>query len=292
MSTAVIAGSPHAERVVRWLTPAVAERTFDRWRRWTGLAMLAYLVVRAPVLVDAGATWQPVGVLRALTIPLGGRTLFVLWVAATLGAVGLAVGRVVRSSAVVMAIAVFVLLTHRSSGGQILWFDVLPALHCLVLAAGLSVQPLRRHDARTAGWSLRLAGLVAVTTYVLAGVAKLRIGGAEWVADGILERHISYSAMRLDVLGGTASPLAAPLVDLGIASAPLAIGVLVIELGAPVALVSRRWAMVWSLAAWLMHAVIATTMFVVFHWPLLGVAFAPLVLAQQRQDSPAASRSA
>ena len=281
-----------ARGAVAWLTPTVAEDAFRRWQGFVGIVMLGYLVVRAPVLVRASASWDPVGVLALLDGPLPRWILVASWVFALVASGVLTAGRGGRSAAGMLAGAAVVLFTHRSSGGQILWFDVLPTLHVLILAAGAALQPAGRFDGRVAGWSMRLAALATVATYVVAGVAKLRIGGLDWVADGILERHIAFSAMRLEVLGGTPSPLAAPLLDLGLASAPLAVTVLVIELGAPVALVHRRAAIVWSVAAWTMHAGIAATMFVVFHWPLFGAAFAPLVLLYAGQDSPAASRSA
>ncbi len=278
--------------VVAWLTPIVTESTFRRWSRLVGIVMLGYLIVRAPVLLHASGSWNPVGIFSPLDGPLPRWILVTSWILALVAAGVLAADRGGRSAAGVLAGAALVLLTHRSSSGQILWFDVLPILHVLILTAGAALQPAGRFDGRVAGWSMRLAALATVATYVVAGLAKLRIGGLDWVADGVLERHIAYSAMRLDVLGGTPSPLAAPLVDLGFASTLLAVIVLVIELGAPIALLQRRAAIVWSVAAWLMHAGIAATMFVVFHWPLFGVAFAPLLLLSAGQDSPAAKRSA
>ena len=288
MSTAVTAG----RTPVAWWSPAVGRDTCLRWSRLVGAVMLGYLVVRAPVILSEPAVWEPVGILRPLGEPLPSWALTTVWVAGLAASAALLLGRSLRPAAALLAVASLTLLTHRSSGGQILWFDVLPTLHVIALAAGATLQPARGFDPRTAGWALKLAALMTVTTYVAAGIAKLRIGGFDWIADGVLERHIAFSGMRLDALGGTPSPLAAPLVDLGIASAPLAIGVLVIELGAPLALVNRRTAIAWSAAAWLMHAVIAATMFVVFHWPLLGAAFAPLLLLPMNQDSPADSRSA
>lgn len=288
MSAAVTKPGPP----VAWWSPSVDRNTYVRWSRLVGAVMLGYLLVRAPAILSEPAVWQPVGILRPLGEPLPTWTLTLAWIAGLAASAALLLGRSLRAATTVLAVATLLLLTQRSSGGQILWFDVLPTLHVVALAAGATLQPARGFDPRTAGWALRLAALMTVATYVAAGIAKLRIGGLDWIADGVLERHIAFSGMRLDVLGGTPSPLAAPLVDLGVASAPLAVGVLVIELGAPLALVNRRIAIAWSAAAWLMHAVIAATMFVVFHWPLLGVAFAPLLLLPTNQDSPADSRSA
>jgi hypothetical protein len=57
---------------------------------------------------------------------------------------------------------------------------------------------------------------------------------------------------------------------------PLAVATLMIELGAPLALVVSRLRVPWVALAWCMHAAIAATMFVVFPYPLALIAFAPL----------------
>ena len=263
-------------RLVDWLTPAVTQRQRSIWQTWTGVVLVGYLLVRVRPLTSFVGTWQPVGVLRVLPGPLPNSALWLLWALGLAGALHL-LRQVPGISGKVLwwagPVAVVVLLSHRSSGGQILWFDILPLLHVVaVAAAGLRFDPTR------AGWAMRLAALMTTITYVLAGVAKLRFGGTGWIADGALERHITFSATRLDVLGATPSPVAGPLVDLGLASVPLALAVVIIELSAPIALFSRRFAWGWSIAAWTMHLVIALTMFVLFHWPLFGIAFVPLVI--------------
>ena len=263
-----------AMTAVGWLTPPAAERDFIRWREWSGVVLALYLLVRAPVLTSSVGSWRPVGVLFWRGGAFSQSALWALWAVALVGAAGLLRPlQFLRTVTPLGAIAALVLFTHRSSGGQILWFDILPALHLLVLGAAGT-----RFNAIRAGWGMRLASLITIVTYVLAGIAKLRIGGIDWIAEGALERQIAFSATRFEVLGGTPSPVAEWLLDLRWASIPLAVAVLLIELGAPLALLSRRAAWIWSISAWVMHVVIAVTMFVVFHWPLFGVAFVPLLL--------------
>ena len=270
-------------RMISWLTPPVDEKAFLRWRGLTGLVTAGYLVVRARHLTTTTDVWEPMALLRSLDGPLPNIVLWVLWVAALIGCVEwMWRATPVRFVPQIGAIAFVLLLSHRSSIGQILWFDILPALHVAVLAAaGTRFDPIR------AGWAVRLASIVTVVTYVLAGIAKLRFGGLEWVAEGSLERSIAFSSARFDALGGTASPVASLLTDLGPGSTLLSIGVILIELGAPIVLFSRRSAWLWSIAAWLMHLVIAATMFVVFFWPLFGLAFMPLVLLGHGNDRSA-----
>jgi hypothetical protein len=142
-------------------------------------------------------------------------------------------------------------------------------------AFALRAAPPRRPPHSRYGWPLRLAALVTVVTYVLAAMAKLRIGGSGWLDGESLRNHVAFSAARLELLGASASPLARPITRFGWLFTPLAWATLVIEFGAPVALF-RRWRSAWVAAVWALHAGIALTMFVVFPYPLTLVAFAPM----------------
>lgn len=275
---------------VAWLVPELDSSELRRWSRWAGLVLFAYLAARAPVLLAEPSAWNPVGILSPLTQPLARWIVAATWLMSVVWAFALASDPrglspwLLRGLSPFGAVALLVLVTHRSSSGQILWFDILMILHMLVIAAGTMAS-----SRLLAGWALRLGGLITVVTYVLAGIAKLRIGGMDWVREGALELHIAWSATRAEVLGSTASPLAGPLVELGFASTPLALIVLAIELCAPVALVNRRCAIAWSIAAWTMHLGIAASMFVVFHWPVTGAAFLPLVLIAPRPGRQSAA---
>jgi hypothetical protein len=112
---------------------------------------------------------------------------------------------------------------------------------------------------------------------VLAGIAKLRIGGWGWVDGDVVRHHVAYSAARLGVLGESPSPLARPLVGVRWWWVPLGCATVLLELIAPLALFLRRFRSAWIAAAWTMHLGIALTMSVVFPYPLACVAFAPLL---------------
>jgi hypothetical protein len=183
-------------------------------------------------------------------------------------------------------VLLLLVVTYRSSWGQLLWFEALFVLHVLVVgvargADSLSVDARRRQaptppDAIAYGFPVRLAAVLTVVTYVLAGVAKLRLGGLDWLAGDTLRNHVAYTAARLDVLGATASPLVQPVMRVPWTFAPFAAATVAIELAAPVALLGGRIRTAWVLLAWTMHAAIAGLMFVVFPYPLLLAAFAPL----------------
>jgi hypothetical protein len=57
---------------------------------------------------------------------------------------------------------------------------------------------------------------------------------------------------------------------------PFAIATVLVELGAPIALLSRRWRGPWAVAAWAFHVGIAALMWISFPYPLVGLAYAPL----------------
>ncbi len=131
-------------------------------------------------------------------------------------------------------------------------------------------------ESTTYGWPIALAALVLVVTYVVAGVAKLRYGGVDWVFGDTLRNHVAYAAARLDLLGSSPSPLAGLGVRLDGVWPLAAAATIVIELAAPVALLGGRLRTGWVIAAWLMHLAILAFMLIGFPMPLFLVAFAPL----------------
>jgi hypothetical protein len=250
---------------------------------------VGYLVARAPVffaLADRSATsFDPVGVLWWMDAPVADGVVTFAVVATLAAGVAFVVGVRFGVAGPLFATLLLVLTTYRSSWGQLLWFENLMVLHVLIVgfspAADAVSIDARRRDPPPAvssayGWAVKLAAVVTVLTYVLAGVAKLRIGGIEWISGDTLRNHVAYSATRLEVLGGSPSPLARPFVAQRWLSSPLAAAAMVIEIGAPVALLGGRWRNAWVAAAWAFHLGIALLMFVVFPYPLLLVAFAPL----------------
>jgi hypothetical protein len=125
------------------------------------------------------------------------------------------------------------------------------------------------------GWPVRLAAVVVVLTYVIAGIAKLRTGGIAWLDGDTLRHLVAYDNLRKDLLGDVHSPLGTWLVAYPWVFPPLAIATVAIELGSPVALLGGRWRTAWVIGAWLFHVGVLALMAVVFPYPLSGVAFAP-----------------
>jgi hypothetical protein len=269
------------------LWPSAPPERLAVLRILVGIWCLGYLVVRLPVflaLSDVGRQgFHPVGVLSPLERPVapalvnGAVLVTLLLAAAFVAGVGF------RLVGPMFATSWLVLMTYRSSWGQVLWFETLVTLHVLIVGLAPSADALswRRPagvtgESRAFGGPVRLAAVVTVTTYVLSGVAKLRDGGLAWATAETLQHHIAFSAARLDVLGGTPAPLAAWLVSHPLLLGPAAVGTVVLELGAPLALLGGWLRNAWVAATWSLHVGIALGMLVVWGYPLWGVAFAPL----------------
>jgi hypothetical protein len=269
-----------------------------------GAFAVSYLLVRlAAFTALTGATrsrFEPVGPLATLSGPAADWLVVSAVVLALVTGVAFTAGAWFRVSGPAFALLLLALTTYRSSWGQLLYFENLMVLHVLIVGFARSADATsldaRHHPSRpdpsAYGWPLRLAACVTVATYVLAGIAKLRIGGLAWLDGDTLRNHVAYSAARLDVLGGWPSPLAGPLVRQSWVFVPMAVATLAIELGAPLALLGGRWRVVWVAAAWLLHVAVAALMFVLFAYPLAFVAFAPLFPLTRREPDPIAAESA
>jgi hypothetical protein len=265
--------------IERWLlAPAPPER-LRTLRVLVGLYCVGFLVVRFPGFLRAARLperqFEPVGALAWLpsSLPVGVFVgVLVVTIAAGIAFVGGWRWGVVGPAFALLFLAV---TTYRLSWGHVLHTEHLAALHLLVLgfapAAERSGPPAARF-----GWPVRVMALLTVITYVLAGVAKLRNGGLDWLVGDVLRNQVAYDNLRKELLGDLHSPIGGWLVRYSWPFVPLAVMTIVVELGAPIALRGGRWRTAWVLAAWGFHVGIAVTMAISFPYELLGVAFAPL----------------
>ena len=274
--------------------PAPAERLAG-FRIVLGVFVTCYLVIRSPMFLELGnratSRFEPVGVFQLFDRPLVGPVNNAAVLVGIALSIGFTVGWRFRLVGPLFAAGLLVLASHRSSWGQLLHFEHLMVLHALVVgfspAADSWSLDSRRHmragrnvdtdpTGDRYGFPLLIASVVMSITYVIAGVAKMRYGGIKWVTGDTLRNHIAYSATRLELLGGWASPAASMVIDAAWLLAPMAALSVLVELAAPVALLGGRWRNGWVVAAWLMHAGIYVLMLVGFPSPLFLVAFAPL----------------
>ncbi len=266
-----------------------------------GAFAVAYLLVRFPVFVQLGdrrTGFDGVGLAALLDRPVPGRVVDAVIVVSLFTGFGFVLGWRFRACGPAFALGMLALGSYRGSWGQLLHFENLLVIYLLILALSpasdsWSIDSRRRprradgsHDRSSDdhrssesvayGFPIALASLALVTTYVIAGVAKLRYGGLDWVLGDTLRNHVAYAAARLDLLGGSPSPLAGWLVRLDGIWPLLAAGTIVIELAAPVALLGGRIRTTWVVSAWLLHVGVLVFMLIGFPFPLLLVAFAPL----------------
>ena len=254
---------------------------------------LAFALPGIAGLTDAGAArWHPVGVLAWLDTPLASGWLW-LFVALTFGAgVAFLAGAGARVTGPIFAAAFLVVTTYRSSWGQIFHTDDLVALHLIVLALAPAADAwsvdARRHSspdrgapARRYGWPLLLMSIITVLAYVLAGWAKLRTSGLDWITGSVLRDQIAQDNLLKELFGAPSSPLASTVLSHAWLFPPMAAFAVLVELGAPVALLGGRWRDVWVGAAWLFHLGILVLMTTFFPYQLSGVAYASMFRAER-----------
>lgn len=259
-------------------------------RALVGAFATTYLVVRLPYFANLGALpaaqLAPVGVARVLSSPLPPTATWTLALVAIASGVAFTLGRSLRASAPFFFASFLWVTTYRSSWGKILHSENLVVLHLAVLAVATLVtrsprgddEPGEEDDEEVARWALTTMAIVTVLTYLVAGIAKLRSGGGGWLSGDALGDWLVFDALRKTELGSFRSPLAAFVASQPRLVQVLAVGTFLVELGAPVALVSPRAARAWCAAAWLFHLGILATMAIGFFYPLTLVAFSPLLL--------------
>jgi hypothetical protein len=272
-----------------FFAPAPAERPAVL-RVLTGGFAVVWMLARLPELLRLAdrspVGFDPVGVLGGLDAPVApvavralvGVT-FALGIAYTLG-------WRFRATGPLFALALLLLTTYRSSWGHVLHTDDLLVLHVAVLGVTRSADAwsldaaagrTRRPPPETGyGWPPRLMAAVLAATYLLAGIAKLRLSGFDWLDGEALRNHVAYDNLRKVVAGSPSSPLGREAVAHAWPFAAMAWFGLAVELAAPLALLHHAARRAWAAAAWAFHAGVLAMMAITFAYPLSGVAFAPL----------------
>lgn len=306
-----------------WFKPAPAQR-LAALRILVGTFAFLYLTTRLSLFLGyahfPARDFVPLGITRLLDRPLSSGPYLAILVATIILAALFVAGLLYRVTAPLFALGLLFILTYRNSWSMPFHTENLLVLHVIVLSlapaahawsvdARLDARRARRarHDRDTGvaapsesyGWPIRLMAALTCLTYVLAGIAKLRIGGVAWAEGEFLRDQVAVDNLRKVLLGSDASPLATPLLEHPWLFEVLAIATLAIELGAPIALFSNRIALVWAFMAWGFHVGVVLLMAIVFPYPLIGLAYAPLFpvdrliarLVERARRLPARARS-
>jgi hypothetical protein len=284
------------ERLDRfWYMPAPAER-LAAVRVLIGAYAFVYLLIRSVSLTSvvrfSASEYEPIGVALLVERPLPSLAVYATWVVAALSGLAFTTGYRYRLSAPLFAASFLWVTTYRSSWGMIFHTENLTALHLLLLAFAPAADVLSV-DARTShtradgaeggatdaisgryGWALRAISAVTVASYVLAGVAKLRLGGSAWVDGGLLRAQVAYDNLRKIELGSVYSPLGALIVRYAWPFRALALASLALELGAPLALLNTRLARFWVLGVFGFHVGVLALMAIAFPYQLSFIAYA------------------
>ncbi len=276
-----------------WLaTPAPAERLALLRIAISGFVTI-YLAASAAEFARVGRgttdAFDPVGVARLLGGPLSAGTVWVGFVVLLSLGMLATIGWRYRCTGPAFASGVLAWTSYHSSWGQLLHFEHLFTIHLLVLAwapAADTIAVAARGQAAPTpssryGWPIRLLALATATTYLLSGIAKLRLSGLDWFDPETLRNHIAYSATRIELVGGPTPPAASWVIDRSWLLTSMAIGGLAVELGAPFALLARRFRDLWIGSAIAFHLGTAATMLVFFGYRGLGIGLLPLVAIER-----------
>jgi hypothetical protein len=257
-----------------------------------GLFATIFLIIRSGYLLDVSrlpaSRFEPVGPLWFLDRPLPVGLVVGLLLVAIVTGVAFVVGWHHRVVAPVFGGLLLLLTTYDNSWQHVAHTENLLTLHVWILAVApaadvWSLDALRRpRDSVVVaradhGWPVRLMSVVTVLTYVIAGWAKLHNGGLDWLTGAVLRNQIAHDNVRKIVLGDIHSPLGGLLSRHAWVFAPMALFTMVVELGAVVALCSRRLRPWWVGLGWAFHVGILAVMAILFAYPISGVAYASML---------------
>ena len=269
-----------------YFAPAPAERL--AMLRWLigGYALL-YLVGRFLGFVDYSrfnpSHFKPVGPVALIEQPLPTAALVVIAGVTVVLGIAFVVGHRFRITGPAFAVLYMWIVSYRNSWGMPFHTENLIVLHVLVVGLAPGAADAWSRDARGRsspadsgryGWPIRLLCLVTVTTYVLAGWAKIATSGFGWITDDTLRGLIAFDNLRKIELGSPHSPVGGWLVSVPWLFAPLAAFSLAMEIFAPVALLSPRIGRIWCAVAWSFHFGVVVLMAIMFHYQLFLVAYA------------------
>jgi hypothetical protein len=126
------------------------------------------------------------------------------------------------------------------------------------------------------GWPVRLMQLCVVLPYLVAGIAKVRLSGIGWAHGDNLRDQIVVNGLYYELITGRAPDITFQVYGWETAFAVLAAGSLVLELGAPLALI-RPVGYLFVPAVMSLHWGIVWLMGIDFPYQLYGAAYACFV---------------
>lgn len=280
-------------RLGRWWFASAPVERLAAVRIFVGVFALAWVAGRlgelAAVARLGAPHFRPVGVVRVLDAPLSPALAIGIAIATALLLAAFTCGWRYRVTAPLAAAGLLWTLTYRNAWGMVFHTENLLVLHVIALACAPAADawsldhPRARATPAAAGygWVLKLLLAITAITYVLAGIAKLRIAGFDWLAGEQLRNQIAIDNLRKAVLGDMIAPLGTLFLDHPAGFTAFSIATIVLELAAPIVLLGGRIGRIWALSAWGFHAGVVLLMNIWFPYPLLGLAYLPLLPAER-----------
>lgn len=273
-----------------WFTPAPAMRLAVVRVAIVGFSLCLMIGLSPIVFANLrfpAERFEPIGVISVFSSPPQPALIVAAFVATLVFGIAALLGWRFRITGPAFALSMLVVTTYRNSWGMIFHSENLVVIHAMILAIlpasdAWSLDARRRDAAPPTelspayGWGLRLMAVVTVIAYVIAGVAKLRNAGSVWLTGDVLLTHVAWDNLRKVELGDRHSPLGAWLSGHPWVFGPLAWLSMVLELGAPIALLHKRAAWAWTLGIWGFHVGIIAIMWILFPYPVSGLAFVSL----------------
>lgn len=281
------------KRIADWWFASVPAERLAAVRILVGTFALVWVAARLPesyAVAKLPAThWKPIGITTMLDAPLSPTLALVFGIVTSVLLVAFVAGAWFRWLAPLAAFGLLWVITYRNSWGMVFHTENLLVLHVIALSLAPSADAWSIDARRGAvvpattgyGWVLKLLIAITAVTYVLAGIAKLRIAGMAWLDGEQLRNHIAVDNLRKALLGDSIAPLATPFLDHPSGFTVFSMLTIVLELGAPVALLGGRVGRLWALSAWGFHVGVVLLMNIWFPYPLLGLAYVPLLRAER-----------
>lgn len=273
-----------------WFTEAPAKR-LALLRILIGAFALYYVGVRYDMFVEIAesesAMFAPVGVAAFLNAPISVGLFMAILIATLAANMAFILGWRHRFTGPLFAGLLMWLLCYRNSWSMIFHSDNAMVMHVLILglaasADAYSLDALRRSRKQGAieqppswryGWPVRLMCALTVSTYFVAGIAKLASHGLSWGSGEALRGQVAVDGLRKELLGDTVGALSYALYDQIWLFTLLGVGTLILELGAPLAMAGQRLGKLWAVNVWLMHWGILFIMGITFRYQLAGMIF-------------------
>ncbi len=283
-------GGPLGRIADWWFLPAPAER-LAAVRILVGTFALCWVcgrLMETYAVAQLGRShWMPTGVIDILGAPLPPALVLVIAFVTCVLIVCFTLGVQYRYTAPLAAAGVLWTLSYRNSFGMIFHTENLLVLHMIALACAPAADawaidraPERPPEAGY-GWILKLLAAVTAATYLMAGIAKLRIAGVAWLDGEQLRNQIAVDNLRKALLGDSIAPLATPFLDHPSGFTVFSVMTIGLELAAPIVLFLPRLARLWALGAWGFHVGVVLLMNIWFPYPLIGLAYLPLLRAER-----------